>query len=81
MSTETHPKIMSAVFTDTGEGTVLDAMTEDGVTLKFEMHPMALALLALTAQPALKAEKDRLDAHKDAPQPPAVPDTTEGLEG
>lgn len=82
MSTQTDtPEIMVAAFEWREDGTYMTGRTKDGLEVVFKVHPMALGLLAITAQPALKEELARAEREHPAPQPPAAPDTPEGLEG
>lgn len=82
MSTQTDtPVIQVASFEHRGGKTYLRADTTERVSLLFEIHPIALAIMSLTLDPALRAERDKLRAQEDLPGPPSAPDSPEGLEG
>lgn len=83
MSTQTDtPTLVVASFQQKGDDTYLMARTSEGVDLAFKVDTMAVAVMALTIDSCLLAHKARMEAEMgQAPQPPAAPDTTEGLEG
>lgn len=83
MSTQTDiPTLAVASFERRDGETILRARTKDGVDVTFKVDVMALAIMGITIDGALQAERDLMRAQMgEAPKPPAAPDSPEGLEG
>ena len=82
MSTQTDtPRIVVASFEVRGDKILLRADTEEHVELKFEVDALALAIMSITMAPALQWAKAQMERENPKPQPPAAPDSPEGLEG
>lgn len=76
------PTLAVASFDRRDGQSYLRARTTEGVDMVFKVDTMALAIMGLTIDPVMAAERDllRQQGH-DAPTPPAAPDSPEALEG
>jgi hypothetical protein len=83
VSTETDtPRIVVGSFMVKEDGVYLRAKTADAVEIVFKVDPIALAIMSLTMDTALRYSLDKMkDEGLGSPLPPVAPDSPEGLEG
>lgn len=76
------PTLAVASFDRRDGQSYLRARTTEGVDMVFKVDTMALAIMGLTIDPVMAAERDLLRQQGHASStPPAAPDSPEGLEG
>lgn len=83
MSTETDMPTLAVASFDRRDGqSYLRARTSEGVDMVFKVDTMALAIMGLTIDAVMAAERDALRERGQINETrPVAPDSPEGLEG
>lgn len=80
MTQPDRPVMLAASVTWQNEQVILSMMAEDRVNIEFVLDPMALGLLALTAQPVMRLALDDLkQKHPTVFNTAEVPDSPEDI--